>query len=380
MKQKGMIICAAVVVLGTVAFMIRPTLMQDIFGGKAAAPEAAAKKVYAIHDDQTYAEGTQPFSLVPLNDNDLAFKVDVPKEWTNDNVTDTLTQELDNKILYNITRFRSPMIGVNRANFSIQALKLEHEITAKHWLQNYIISNGYAPQGEIISEDRHTAALGFVWTSDGAASYGYMRVRINGGKIIVARFDAPVSLKDYLSFIQQKLPDSLTLTYPVDEPVETQKAFALVDSIKFGYPLSWTILGSDFRDMNRLTVQLQNVSSRKIDGFISFVAVRRTRSASLRTELENMRNYFKNSFKLEIAGMKSSEDIETSNRFIFNRYEVYNVQNEDKKRLPQELHFAVLGDKEWYIFAFMITPTEEDNLYTWARNTESFHVVVRSVK
>lgn len=382
LKNKGMIALATIVVLCTATFMVRPTILHDIFGKPQAQQQEKEVKLYEIHDDATFAENTFAYNTVPMGDNDLAMSINVPKNWESDTTADSVTQTLDNKILHNITRFRSPMIGVVRATLALQALKLEHEITAKSWLKNYIITNGYAPQGDIVSEDRHTAAVYFVWTNDGTASYTYMRVRINAGKIIVSRFDAPIHLKEFLSYLQKKAPDSMTVTYPKETPVETQKAFALVDSIKFSYPISWQILSSDFRDMNRLNVQLQNVGIRnKIDGYISFVGIRRTRSASLRAEIDNMRTYFNEAFKLDIVDLVSSETADvTTERFIFKRHEIYNVQNQDTKRLPQELHFVVLGDKDWYIFGFLITPQEKDNLYTWARNTETLNVILRSIR
>lgn len=382
LKNKGMIALATIVVLSTATFMARPTIIQDIFGNHEVQQQQKEVKLYDIHDDATFAEKTIPYTTVPMGDNDLALSINVPKDWESDSASDSVTQTLDNKILHNITRFKSPMIGVVRATIALQALKLEHEITAKSWLRNYVITNGYAPQGDIISEDRNTAAVYFVWTNDGAASYTYMRVRINAGKIIVARFDAPIHLQEFLAYLQKKVPESMTLTYPKETPVETQKPFALVDSIKFSYPISWQILSSDFRDMNRLSVQLQNVGIRnKIDGYISFVGIRRTRSASLRAEIENMRTYFNEAFKLDILSLTGSEDVPlTTERFIFKRHEIYTVQNQDTKRLPQELHFVVLGDKDWYIFGFLITPLEKDNLYTWARNTETFNTILRSIR
>jgi hypothetical protein len=39
-----------------------------------------------------------------------------------------------------------------------------------------------------------------------------------------------------------------------------------------------------------------------------------------------------------------------------------------------------MGDKEWYVFAYLFTPKEATNLYQWARNTQTFQEILKSVK
>jgi hypothetical protein len=381
MKQTNMIIIATIVVVGTIIFALKPSLLKAILGVRGPEQGQAQEQAYKIHDDATFEAGTKPYSMMPLNDMDLAFSIRVPTDWEADTSTDTISQELDQKILHNIARFKSPMIGIVRATLTIQALKLEHEISADNWLRNFIITNGYAPQGEINKEKDNIASAAFVWTSDETASAAYMRVIINGGKILVVRFDVPVFLQEFIGYLQKKSVESFQVAYEKNAPVETQKAFTLVDSVKFFYPISWSVTGSDFKDMNRLNVQLQNTDSfGKIQGFVNFVAVRRTRSASLNSETANIRHYINESFGLDVVSMKSSDKSDAYERFIFNRYEVYEVLSKDKRKRPQELHLVTLGDKEWYIFVFMITPMERDGLYTWARNLQTFKMMIRSIK
>jgi len=145
--------------------------------------------------------------------------------------------------------------------------------------------------------------------------------------------------------------------------------------------VSWEVVSTDFRDMNRLTVHLQNKGKAKnIEGYVRFLAVRRSRSTDFQTELDDQRKYFDNVMNLKITKMISSGKSQAYDRFLFNRYEIYDVEPKKGKASPQEIHFLALGDKEWYIFAILFTPKEGTHLYNWARNTQSFKEIVKAIK
>ena len=60
--------------------------------------------------------------------------------------------------------------------------------------------------------------------------------------------------------------------------------------------------------------------------------------------------------------------------------EIYEVKNKQRGEVPQKLHLTVLGDKEWYIITFLLSPREDDNLYNWSRNVASFEAILQSIK
>ena len=133
--------------------------------------------------------------------------------------------------------------------------------------------------------------------------------------------------------------------------------------------------------MNRLSIQLQNKSaSGGIDGFIMIQAVRRHRLTSLTKEIGDLKKYFNDHMNLDIKDMISSDKSVAGERFIFNRYEVYNVESRRRGQSKQDVHLVVLGDKEWYIMIFLITMREEERLYAWARNVQTLEEIVRSIR
>ena len=344
--------------------------------------QAAAPKVHPIHDDAGFLKETKAYGMMPYAKAELEYEIMIPKDWTEIEAYDTL-QENQDAILSRIAYYKSPMVGTLQMELEINALKLKHEISARNWLRDYILTQGYSPEGNVTEVSGKSANAYYVVAGSPAApsSLEYVAARISGGWVLLATYRAPLPLRNYVKYLQKKTVDSFKILYPKDEPVEDQKVFTLVDSIKFNYPVSWEVLSTDFRDMNRLSVHLQNKGKAKnIEGYIRFLAVRRSRSTDFQTELDDQRKYFDNVMNLKIMKLTSSETSATYNRFLFNRIEVYDVEPKKGKASAQEIHFLALGDKEWYIFATLFTPKESTHLYNWARNTQSFKEIIKSIK
>lgn len=337
---------------------------------------------HPIKDDDSFGKLTKPYGMMPFAKAELEFEILIPKDWEVLETPDA-SSETAQQIISRIAVYRSPMMGVLQCQVFIDALKLKNDISAKHWLKYHMLSSGFTPEGEIESTGPKHASSYYVRSGDPGApsTREYISATISGTWVLVATFQAPLPLSNYIKFLQKKTVDSFKILYPKDEPIEDQKVFTLVDSIKFGYPTSWEVVTNDFKDMNRLSVHLQNKSmTRTIDGFIRFIAVRRSRSNDLLSEVGEQQKYFSETLKLNVTKMISSGTTPAYDRFLFNRYEVYAVTPKSGRGTPQEVHMAVLCDKEWYIFAYLFTPTEATNLYQWARNVQSFHEILKATK
>lgn len=385
MKFKKSALIALCVAAGFSSIAIARTLpaphsfaLPVLFGSKKQA-QAPMPQVYQIHDDATFDPVKKTTDIIPFNQSDLEFSIDLPNDWTADEIVQDSQQALSQKILGDIARFNSPLIGTSTASISIQVMRPEHEISARNWLKNYILTSGYAPDGDVKEESLTSAKASYIATVDGRSTYIYASALMNGGAVLLAQFKTTLTMKDFIAYLRAKTIDSFKLINPKEEPVEQQKIFTVADAIKFEYPGSWEITGNDFRNMNKMVVRISNKNaSGLLEGLIQFVAVRRNRSSNLMTEVDALKDYLTTDLKLNLVKLLSSDKLKVYDRFAFNRYEVYDVKGQNQSL--QELHFAVLGDREWYIFAFLITQKEADNLYTWARNTRSFQQVVESVR
>lgn len=367
------LVCLA---LASVPFVAAPA-GAALFGK----PQQVKTDVYPIHDDATFAEKTKTFDVPLFDKPELEYVITLPKDWQMENVADFLPQA-DNlntqKILEDVTRFKSPFIGTSQLTTTIQIMQLDHEISARDWLKNHIIVSGYAPDGEMTHNGTSRASAAFFYTLNGVSFYSYATAQITGNHILVARFDIPANMKEPLNFFQKKAIDSFKILYPKDDPIEPQLTFTMADAIKFNYPGSWDTTGTNLKDLNRLTVRLNNRDvSGTLQGLIQTVAVRRTRSTQILDEVENIKKYF-TGLGFNIVEMTESKTAPVSKRFIFNRYEIYKIQKEGQN--VQELHLVTLGDASWYVLSYMVTPQEHDNLYTWGRNTRTFELMMKSFK
>ncbi len=362
--------------------MATPVFLDSIFGGKEQAQKE--KKQHPIHNDEIFNDNNllETREIVPYQKVELGFSMRIPKDWTySEDYEDKTETELNQKLLGNIARFDSPRISTYQPRILVQALEMPHEISAAHWLRHHILVSGYTPEGEIKSPTPRDASGHYIYLQDGTSMYAHVRVLINKGVILIAKFEIPIQLKDYMEYLQHKTLETFTLTYPEDGPIEEQKSFTLVDSIKMNFPASWLVADPDFRDMNRLIVSLKNkTESGSLQGFVRIVAVRRNRNTSLQLEIEGLKKYFEETMKLEFLRLETSGKSPAYDRFLFNRYETYEVKNKQKGEANQKLHLAVLGDKEWYIILFLLSPREDDNLYSWARNVASFNGMLQSIK
>lgn len=359
-----------------------PAFLDGIFGDKKQAEQK--KPEHPIHDDETFNDDNlmETLEIVPYQKIQLGFSMRVPKDWTEtEDYTQKTESEFNQKLLGNISRFDSPRISTYQPRLIVQALEIPHEISAQHWLRHHILVSGYTPVGDIVGKDPRDASGHYIYLENGTSMYTYVRAVINKNTILLSKFEIPSALKDYMSYIQHKVIDSFTLTYPEDGSIEDLKSFTLVDSIKLGFPSSWLVSDPDFRDMNRLIVSLKNKSeSGSLQGFVHIMAVRRNRNTTLQQEIDNLKIYFQDTMKLKFLKLETSGRSAAYDRFIFNRYETYEVKNKQRGEVNQKLHLAVLGDKEWYIIMFLLSPREDDNLYSWARNVASFESMLQSIK
>jgi hypothetical protein len=357
-----------------------PVILDGLFGKKEQEQQQQVWQ-HAINNDETFDAVKKTHEILPFERVELSVAFDLPNDWQGEVFAEGKNYELSQKILGDIAIFKSPLIGTARGVVTIHALTLEHEISAGHWLKNYILANGFSPDGELVAKSNTSASAYYINIEKGISMHTYIGAHISGNTMVLIRFVIPLDLKDYVTYLQKRIIDSFHLTYPKDSAIEQQKVFTMVDSIKFNYPESWLVVSPDFRDMNKLTVQLHNKDSAGVaQGFIRIVAVRRNRSTDLDREIQSLRAYFKDTMKLEFQKMEYSGKSQAYDRFVFNRTEKYLVSNPEKPDFVQRINLVVLGDKEWYILMFLLSPREEEDLYNSARNEQSFDVLIKSIK
>ncbi len=349
-------------------------------GGKQAAPAA---QQYYIHDDASFKANTKPFHEIPFSDPKFEYDIQLPNDWTVQQQTaNTPPPDASQTVPTPISLFKSPMLGTLQAQVSVQAARLAYEISIENWLKSYMGTNGWAPLEKIAVDGTGKRASASFISVDGLQSnFTRISAQLNGDVVMITRFDAPLSLKDPLSYLQQATVDSFRLIMPTDDTVEPHKTFVLGDALKFAYPQSWELRYPDTKDPNNMSVQIYNKGlGGRIDGVIRLTAVHRGAQTSLSKEMENLRKYFDETLGIAFKSLVSSDKAPAFNRFVFSRYEVYEAVSKKNTGAANEVRVAVLGDKDWYISVFMLSPAQRDNLLTWARDVETFDQIVKKLR
>lgn len=365
----GVVILAGAVVMSGVLSPPPPPPVQQ------RAPE------HPVHDEASFEQLTRIFTVKPFNENEMEFQIRLPAEWQEEKLPMEISPELSKKIIGELAQFSSPLIGIKRARVKVQAVSLRHEMDAGDWLRHYILSNSYIPEGDIIRQSNTRASGYFVQTIDNEPHHIYITAQFNADQAILVRFELPLPLKDYMTFLQRRAVDSFRMSYLKESSIEAQKVFTLADSVKFSYPASWEISAPDFRNINNLNVQLMNKSAAGVtEGFMRIVAVRRRAETSVREELNLMKVYFGETLGLNFVKMLSSEKFATAERFVFSRLETYQVESRANANIKQEVHLLLLGNEQFYIFVLLLTPDQNTSLYNWARNTRSYNMLINSIR
>ena len=350
--------------------------------------------IYPIQNDEDFEGISKSFHGRPYNDPQIEFEILVPKDWVLEVAPDThSTLGMSRALIGDLSRFRSPVINTMRATVAVQSIKLDHEISAENWLKSYILSNKYALQGTINATSDKKAGANCIETKlDGSSSYIYITVQVNGNDAVIVRFDSPLVLKDVMAFVRNKIVDSFRFILVTDHPIETLKSFTFGTALKFRYPESLVVNHVDIGDTRFMSAQFYNViregmvdkglgkSIAQIQGLIRFVVVRRNHNTSLKKEANDLRDFVSNILKVDFRKLISSDKAQVSNRFLFSRYEVYEVAPRKNNPIPQELRLVALGDKNWYVLGILFSTSDSENFYAWANNVQDFNMIIKDFR
>lgn len=369
-----------VVVLVVVFGVLGVKLPSFSFGKK---EQVAQGPAYPIFDEATFASLTQNYHVEPPLAPTLTFDISLPKEWTVDSVTPDSLETLSKQLIGDVAMLRSPYIGTNRPEVRVQTTTLRHDIEAATWLQNYILTNSYIPQGDVtaVSITRANGAFTYI-NREGKPLLVQAAVQFNGPQAALARFEMPLGFQDALGFLQKRSIESFKLTAADDLTVEEQKAFTLAELVKFSYPASWQIAPPNLRDIDRLSIQLFNKNSAgAFQGYIQMFVIRRKPDTTLVKEAERLREFITTTTHLNIDKLDDQRPLPGMSRFNFSRLETYTASNSENPQAPkQEIRLITLGNNESYIFLLMLSPEPSTDLYNWGRNKRALDLIAASLQ
>jgi len=394
---------ALVCLLGLIAvagFAVAPAHavvdLKGMFGKQAPVSDSDRyRAIYPIQNENDFEPIAKSYHGTPYNDPQIEFEIMIPKDWVPVEMSDAHSLSgANNKLIGDLVHFRSPVIAAMRADVTVQVVKLPQDISAENWLKGFILSNKYNLQGTVKPVNEKKAGAECVETNpDGSSSYTYITAQINANNAVIVRFDSPLQLKDVLAFIRKRIVDSFRFILETDQPIEPLKSFNFSTALKFRYPESLVVSHVDVGDTRSMSAWFTNQSkpleitdrsrgkfAPQTLGLMRFVVVKRSHNTSLKKETEDMHDFVTKNLDLDFKKLVSYDKVPVSNRFLFSRYEIYQVIPKKSNPIPEEIRFVALGDRNWYVLGLLFTPSESEDFYNWAVNTQYFDMIIRDFR
>lgn len=357
--------------------------LSDLYhSGSSPMPQRSDDSSYDIKTEEDFIKKSRTYHEIPFSNAHLEFEIHTPENWAPVDLGYETPPEISTRLITLISRYQGPFISTYRPTVSIYAMQLERDILAQHWLQHYALSNGHTPQGDVTSQSDTRASMAWINVADTQSLYTYAVAEITGDIVMMVTLELPLRFKEPLGFLQKRIVDSFRPFAVRNNVVERYRVHPMTDALRLAYPEKWHVQSSNFSNLSRLSVYLANASeTQALQGLVLVQAVNRKSSSGLKSELELFRDsVIEDSMGFQIRDFVGEHDFKASSRFIYKRMEVYNGGIKDDPYSRQEMRFAVLGDGNWYIFMVLITPSAQDDLLLWARNTRAFDLMLQSIR
>lgn len=325
---------------------------------------------------------TQPIETTPYGDESLKFKIRLPKDWTAEAVAPSLKAPdmLSKKVLGELVKYVSPPRLERRSYFIMEALEQTYEVSARNWLINYLIHDGYTINSLTEYSERAVEAM-YVEVRGDMTYAVRARAFINGPRVIIARYFVPQEDFQDERTMQAQTMASLELLHHPQGGIETWKTFGFLDQSYFDYPVSWTVTAPLIKSIERMRATLYTgVKEDKPDGQIKVYAVSRLLDVALQDEIKSYRDK-----TIDIPGYTLGKRIETIESpmhkdISFGKVEAYELNPSSVTMLKYELLFAVLQGEDYYYFVTLLTPARTYDFYLWSRNVRAFRVIVETMR
>lgn len=333
---------------------------------------------------EEFEKQTTIIEAVPYEDDFLAFQVRLPKGWeqsqSNKSLNEFETKDaLSRRVLGVVTRYVSPAKNLKRNSFSVEALKLSYEVSARNWFIDYIVKKGLSLEQVGEGTDDEVNAL-YVEVNGDQTNVVRVRAIKNGPRIIVARYYVPLSDYKEESVMQATVLDSFELINRENNAIERFKTHAFLDQSYFDYPTSWRLNAPYIRSINRMRAGLYHSSnggkdSGQIKIFLTSKDVETTRSKELAEYRKQVTlDGYQLGRKIEQFNLPMHEDIS------YSLTNVYQYNPLSTRLLDHEMWFTFLEGADYYYYVFMLTPSRQANFSSWSRNTEAHKRVLKSLR
>ena len=332
-----------------------------------------------------FEDKTTLFADTPLGDKRLSYEIRLPKDWRKATLGSISDGAISSKILTEVAHFYGPQPKDVRSSVSIQVGNLDYKQTAQQWLIQYFVASSYPSQGMMAYDDGRAEAM-YMHIEKDAQYLTRIVAQINGKRIVTVEYFLPTDNWADEKQMQAQTLQSFKLTTPVQENIETMAQYNFLDIAHFTYPQTWQ-LRTDPGGAERMQAQLLNIENRSVsqkkfsalNGKIIVTSLASGAVDSIDKEITSFKN------DLQRTGLLIQNPIETRKDFkVFQGLdsrpvEIFSALDQQNTALKYEFWFEVLESDDAYFFVSLVTPSRDQDYFTWARNVEAYKSLVESL-
>lgn len=283
-------------------------------------------------------------------------------------------------LLGDIARFYGPSLLDSQSRFSIQSSELKHDITAKNWLANYVLHNGYTLQ--FMTEISETKAEAVYFQLEGDTAYiSRVVAEINGPRMVLAVYSVPESRFQEEKVMQYNVLKSFHFLDPQEAKVENRKTYSFLNLLRFDYPETWRLLAPNIYSIDSMDAKIINSPDEAVlNGEIDIHVVSTELDTTLAEEIKVVQESVKKRGLIIGKMIEEPHKYKFSDPIYFSRIEVYKATDTEGKLIDHEYWICVLMEDRYFYIVTMLTPARTIDFYNWATNTEAFQTVVETLR
>ena len=345
-------------------------------------PELAAVE---FEPEEDFQKKTRFIEFKSELDPAFSHSFNLPKDWTNNLAfadIDSNRKVTNKKVLLTMARYNSPVDEEHDISFvTVDAMELEYQIGIKNWFFNYVLLNGLSLQGmNVIDEGKRELEAVYVEVQRDTTYVVRSKAFINGKKVIIIRYYTPMELYQKNKVFIAQVLNSFNLTQKFETPIEQIKEYGFLNQAYFKYPASWKLIAQPVLSIEEMKALLhRNRTDNKLEGQMNIKVYNKYSYPDKRSVIKSFRDEFEVK-NYEIGRFIEDVDINYHRHMNSGSTQVYELNPVRNNLIRYELWVSISETDEYIFLNYMITPSRNEEFYTWSRNSESFYLVVESMR
>jgi len=312
------------------------------------------------------------YDAVPYENPELALSLLVPQGWRADAAT-AESPSLSTTIMKPLVLLAQPD---NAAYLQVQAVRLDHDISAEHWVRYYMIQAGYKPRAMRELSPVFADSLCNFSISD-VEFTGRLAVRIVDDRLFMIFGFAPVERFPALSESFGVSVASFKPIQPRSRPGVEPWIRLSAGTVEFSCPPGWTAIPAK-APKGIAGIDLTLTVADALTGWMRVKTVSRELPTDMELQVQTTLDGLARD-GLQVSRLMANTGVGLEGTaFTGGFLQVY--ESHTSADLPQELWLAILEDKERYVVVFLVTPDRVDNFPVWARNRRAFGIILESLR